>query len=285
MGICLLVVLLAVAIHNFGRVGDLNASLDIRDRRILELESVLDNQTRLLDHLQRDYASWQERFDRLVADTREQVQKEREVLSILDEALVLMSRSILRGHEAPEELRRRAFGVFKRAVPQLFSHPEDIRNVCVLEPSGGYLRLRSHCTVPLPLEVAGISRYYVGSDDSRRHEAGLEGRVYRQIDGSDSNLEDIELLTVVVSDRLSDRAPGYDDYIGFYGRTGLSAPFASYVVVPISHQWGVLRIESLANDTFGPSQFPLLKQVARKLDLAFSVALALDRRQGKAQND
>jgi len=137
----------------------------------------------------------------------------------------------------------------------------------------------------LPPEVERIAGYYIGDDDSRGHEAGLEGGVYLEIDDNDSNLADIEPVVVEISDRLEDRALEHNDYISFYARAGLPAPFASYIIVPISHRCGVLRIESLTNGTFGRSQYMPLKQMARKLDLAFTIAWALNGRRGDEQDE
>jgi len=284
-GLAFLIISLILAVYNHKQVKVLRDSLAIRGRHISELHGVLDNQKRLLDHFQHNRASHEERFRQLADALKEQMEREQEIQSILDEAIILMTHSILSGGELPETARQRFFGVYKRTVPRLFTRPENIRNVCVLEPKGDYLCFGSHCTIPLPSEVERIAHYYVGHDDSRRHDSGLEGMVYVQIDADDSNLADIDPLIIEVSNRLEDRAPSQNAYIGFYGRAGLVAPFASYVIVPISHQWGILRVESLATDTFGPPQFGILKHIARKLDLAFTVTSVLSIGQGDMQNE
>lgn len=276
----LIATFLILAIHNYRLGRQLSTRVDEKSRRISELQNVLDNQKRLLDHFQRESALRGKRYERLIAGMREQIVSEREVLSILDMALVLMARSVLDRQESATQARQRFFGVYKRVIQKLFAHPADIRNVCVLEPRGDYLRFGSYCTVPLPEEVEQIAKYYIGDDSSRRHEGGPEGELYGTIESDDGNLEDIDPIYIEVSNRLEDRAPGSDAYIGFHGRVGLSSPFSSYIVVPISRQWGVLRIESLSKDTFGPSQYPLLKQIAKKLELAFSVTSALDIEEG-----
>ncbi len=95
----------------------------------------------------------------------------------------------------------------------------------------------------------------------------------------------MEPVQVELLSRMNDKPVDCESYIGFYGRAGLPAPFASYVIVPISRRWGILRIESLRKDTFGPPYYDLLRQLARKLELAFSITLELASRQGDEVDD
>ena len=140
-----LAISLTTAVRNYRRSRELNASLAVAEKRILDLQGVLDNQKRLLDHFERDRILQEERFDHLAAVMVQRVEQELGVLSILDEALLLMMRSIRDGLESPSRARERFFGVYKRAIPQLFRHPEDIRNVCLIEPNEDYLCFGSHC--------------------------------------------------------------------------------------------------------------------------------------------
>ena len=150
----LIATFLILAIHNYRLGRQLSTRVDEKSRRISELQNVLDNQKRLLDHFQRESALRGKRYERLIAGMREQIVSEREVLSILDMALVLMARSVLDRQESATQARQRFFGVYKRVIQKLFAHPADIRNVCVLEPRGDYLRFGSYCTVPLPEDAA-----------------------------------------------------------------------------------------------------------------------------------
>jgi len=105
-GVAFLVVFLILAIRSYKRVGELSTNLEGKDEYVSRLLGVLDNQDRLLNVLRRDRVFHETRFEQLATDLREQVKREREVLPILDEALVFMIRFILNGREPPEKARR-----------------------------------------------------------------------------------------------------------------------------------------------------------------------------------
>lgn len=277
----ILVISVILAIRNFRHAENLKEQTAVKSRQIRELHGVLDNQKRLLDRFKRDRAFQDQNYDRLTTN----LEREYRVLSILDEALLLMVHSILSGHESPEKARKRFFDVFKLTFPRYFAHRESIRNVCILEPNGDYLLMSSYSTIPLPSEVESIAKYYIGDDKSQSHNSGIEGQLFRQINSDNSNLVDIEPIVVRVTNRLEDRASDHENYIGFYGRAGMTPPFASYLVIPIGYQWGLLRIESFVEETFGPAQFVPLKQMIRVLGLAFTVASALGWKQGECVDE
>ncbi len=244
--------------------------------RIQALEEELENRSRQLDHY-RDYSEVQRQIFRdLTDELDERSKREAEVLSVLNDVMLTMIRTLCdkTGTEIePAEALYRFFVVCKSQIPHLFSNAIDIRNICIIEPKGDFLYPSSKYRLyNPPQEVAEIEKYYIGDDTSKQNIMRVEGRLYKQINQDDGNIRQFDPIVVYVDDREEGLLESHGEkYISFYKQAGLYTPYYSYILIPIGHHWGILRIESDNKDTFGESHYTILKEIAAILNLAFSI--------------
>jgi hypothetical protein len=261
------------------------AQLKAQSEQLNLNEGELADRTRLLEEYQRRSNSLREELDEIIRRSTAQQVKEVRIVRLLDDALIQMIEGLIEGQPADEVLER-FFGVFKRTVPRVFARPEQIRNVCWLAPHSDYLRLLKFYTLPPPEELSDRMCFYIGGDEFKQVEMGPEGKLYLSIHPDDSNLNELEPVVVRLSNRLQDQAEEHPDYLGFFGMIDLPAPYSSYVLVPVSHQYGIMRIESEDVNAFGEAHFTLLRQVTQRFHVALLIhSLSEARRVEGEMND
>lgn len=284
LSVGLAMILGVVARMNYRGYRGLHVQLGAKDQQLADYEGQLDDlrrelnlygeeladRTNLLEDCRQARKSLREELDEIIHSYATQRSAGDKLVERLDSALARMIEGIM-GEGSADEMLDRFFYVLKRTVPQAFPRPEHIRNVCLFEPCGDYLCLSKFYTLPPPDELSDRMRFYIGDDEFKQSETGPEGKLYLRIHYDNSNVDDLKPMVVRLTNRQHDLAEHHADYIGFFGMIDLPAPFSSYVLVPVSRAYGILRIESEGLNTFGEDHFGLLRKMARRLHIALLI--------------